>query len=111
MGELITKERLFIQGEDGQMILSPEAVEDIYDMETEMKKIKKAYDKYKKAILDGMEAYNLKKCETDDLLVTYVEPTERIGLDTKKLWEKHADIAFECQTFSPVKASIRITVR
>lgn len=111
MGELITKENLFIQGEDGQMILSPDAAEDIYDMEMEMKKIKKIYDKYKKAILAGMEAYGLKKFESDDLLVTYVEPTERYSIDTNKLWDEYKDIAFKCEKCSPVKASIRITVR
>ena len=111
MGDLITKESLFIEGADGQMVLSEDAVDSIRNTEILMKKLKKDYDKYKKAILDGMEAYGLKKVETDELVVTYVEPTERIGIDQDRLWAEHRDIAFECQKFSPVKASIRITVR
>lgn len=111
MKELITKESLFVKGEDGQMILSQDAIDSIRNTEIIMKKMKKDYEKYKKAVLEGMEAYGLKKVETDELLVTYVEPTERIGIDNDKLWSEYADIAFKCQKFSKVKASVRITVR
>ena len=111
MGALITKEMLFIKNDEGQMVLAPSAVEDIHDIEVAIKEMNKTYKKYKAALLAGMEAYGLKKCETDDLLVTYVEPTERIDIDRDRLWAEHKDIAFECQKFTPVKSSIRITVR
>lgn len=112
MGQLVTKEMLFVKDEQsGEMILSPSTIEEVREMEVQMKKIKKEYDKYKKAMLEGMETYGLKKVETDDLLVTYVEPTERTSIDTDKLWSEHKDVAFACQKTSPVKSSIRITVR
>ena len=111
MGELITKEMLFVKNDDGQMIISPSAIEDICILETQIKRMNKEYKKYKAALLAGMEAYGLKKCETDDLLVTYVEPTERIDIDRDKLWAEYRDIAFKCQKDVPVKSSIRITVR
>ena len=111
MGELITKEMLFIKNDDGQMVLSPNAIEEIHGMEVTMKEMNKTYKKYKAALLAGMEAYGLKKVDTEDLLVTYIEPTERYSIDTDKLWKEYKDIAFKCEKCSPVKPSIRITVR
>lgn len=111
MSDIITYDKLFVKGEDGQMVLSQNAIDSIRNTEIIMKKLKKDYDKYKKAVLEGMEAYGLKKVDTDDLLVTYVEPTERISIDQDKLWKEYKDVAFDCQKFSPVKSSVRITVR
>ena len=111
MKELITKESLFVKGEDGQMILSEDAIDSIISIETEKKKIDKQYKKYREALLAGMEAYGLTKFESDDLLVTYVEPTERIGIDQKKLYKEYPSAAFACEKESAVKSSVRVTVR
>lgn len=111
MAELITKEMLFVKNEDGQMIIDPNMLETIIGIETEKKKIDKVYKKYKEALLNGMEYYGLKKVDTDDILITYVEPTERVSIDNDKLWSDYADVAFKCQKVSKVKSSIRITVR
>jgi len=111
MNELITKEYVFTTDESGNIIVSPEAIKSIREIETGMKAFKKTYDKYKKILLDGMEEYGIKKVDTDDLLITYCEPTERITIDNEKLWAEHKSVAFECQKFVPVKASIRVTVR
>lgn len=111
MNELITKEMLFVQGEDGAMILSNETVNTILQMETQKKEIDKTYKAYREAIKSGMEEYGLKKFESDDLIVTYVEPTEKVGIDTKKLYEEYPSAAFACEKESPVNASVRIKVR
>lgn len=111
MAELITKNSIFVKGEDGNMIIAPHAIERIHDIEVQKKALDKEYKKFKAALLDGMESYGLKKVDTEDLLVTYVEETERYTIDTKKLWDEYKDIAFKCEKCSPVKASVRITVR
>lgn len=111
MNELIKKEDIFIMNKDGVVELEPEFIELIREIEVQKKSLDKACKTYKKALLEGMEEYGLKKVESDDLLVTYIEPTERVVLDQDKLWKEHQDIAFECQKFSDVKASVRITVR
>lgn len=111
MKELITKDTLFIQNKDGEMILDPNALELIRSIEVEKKKLEKQYKKYKAALLDGMEAYGLEKVDTEDLLITYVAPTERCSIDTEKLWDEYKDVAFKCQKVSPVNSSVRITVR
>ena len=111
MANLVTRNDLFVKGEDGQMVLSETAIEAIREIEVQRKQLDKEYKAYRKALLEGMEYYGLVKCETDDLLVTYVEPTERLYINQTKLWEKYKEVAFDCQEFSPVKSSIRITVR
>lgn len=113
MNELITKTELFMPDEDGNMIVRPEAMASIRDIEKQFKDFEKSYKKFKKVLLEGMEEYGIKKIqsEDEDLLVTYVEPKEQIRIDNDKLWKEHADVAYECQKFVNVKSSIRITVR
>ena len=111
MKEIIKKENLFIKDIDGAMIIAPNVMETIHDMEVQKRRIDKQYDEYKKALLEGMEEYGIKKAEADDVVITYVEPTERYSIDTKKLWDEYKDIAFKCETCSPVKASVRIKTR
>lgn len=111
--ELITKADIFMMNENGDMIVRPEAMTAIRDIESQFKAFEKQYKKFKKTILEGMEEYGIKKIESedDDLLVTYVEPKEQVRIDNDRLWAEHQDIAFECQKVVHVKSSIRITVR
>lgn len=111
MSELITKDSVFIMNEDGNMIVSPEAAQAIHDIEVAKKTLDKSFKQYKKALLAGMEEYGIKKYESDDLLITYVEPTERLVIDNERLWAEHKDIAFECQKFTKVESSVRVKVR
>lgn len=111
MKDLITRNEVFIKGDDGNMVISAGAIEKIRDIEVQRKEFDKAYKKMKSMLLDGMETYGIKKADTDDLLITYVAPTERIGIDTDKLWAEYSDVAFECQKFSSVKSGVKITVR
>ena len=111
MNELITKDSVFVKNEDGMMIVSPDAVQAIREIEETKKSLDKSFKKYKKILLEGMEEYGIKKFESDDILITYVEPTERIDIDRELLWSKYKDIAFECQKFTPVSSSVRVKVR
>ena len=109
--ELITKNEVFVKDENGQMVVSPEAIATIREIECQHKNFDKQYKKFKKMLLEGMEEYGIKKVDTEDLLVTYVEEGEQVKMDNDKLWANYKNIAFECQKVVPVKSSIRITVR
>ena len=61
MNNLTTMQALFMQSESGEMIVRPEAIGAIREMDMQVKKQKKEYDKVKKLLLEGMEAYGLKK--------------------------------------------------
>lgn len=111
MNELITKQEMFVPDKDGHMVVSESAIETINSIERQRKEFDKAYKKMKATLLSGMEEYGIKKAETEDLLITYVEPTERMSIDMAKLWDKYFDAAFDCQKESEVKASVKITIR
>ena len=109
--ELVTKDMLFVKSEDGAMVLSTDAADAIRAMEVEKKRLEKQYKKYREVLIAGMEEYGLERFESDDLLVTYIPETERVSIDTKKLYKEHPAAAFACERESKVKPSVRITVR
>jgi len=62
------------------------------------------------AIKEAMEDNNIKKFESDSLVITYVAPTVRKGLDTARLKAEAPDVYDEYLKESPVSSSIRIKV-
>lgn len=111
MNEIIRKEEMFVKNEDGDMVVADNALAMLRNMEEQRKAFDKQYSKVKSVLLDGMEEYGIKKVETDDLRITYIEETERYSIDTKMLWAKYKDVAFKCEKSSKVKASVRIALR
>lgn len=111
MNELITKNEVFVKGEDGNMVISEDAIMKIRSIEQQRKEFDKQYKKFKAMLKDGMEEYGVKKADTDDLLITYVEPTERYTIDTKKLWAEYKEAALACEKVSDVSGSVKITIR
>lgn len=111
MNEIVRKENLFIMDEDGAMVVAPTAMEVIRDIEVQKKRIDKEYSAYKSALCEGMKEYGIKKAENENVVITYVDETERYSIDTKKLWDEYQDIAFKCEKCSPVSASVRIKTR
>lgn len=111
MNEIITKEQFFIQNKNGDMVLSESAVAEILDFEVKRKEMEKLGKKIKKVLTEGMEEYGIKKVETDDVLITYVEPTESVGLDQKKLKEEHKKVYFDCLKVSERSGYAKITAR
>ena len=111
MNALITKNEVFVPGEDGNMIIAPAAIEKIRSIETERKQFDKDYKKFKKMLKEGMEEYGIKKLDNEDLLITYVEPTEKVVIDTAKLWAEYKHVALACEKESQVSSSVKITVR
>lgn len=109
--ELITKNELFVMDDSGAMVINPEALPVIRQIQVEYKELDKKYKKFKKLLLDGMEEYGIKKVDTEDLLVTYIEPNTQTKMDTDRLWAEYKDVAFICQKEVPVKSSVKITPR
>lgn len=64
-------------------------------------------------LIAAMEAQGMKSFETADksMLITYVAPSVRQGLDGELLKKEHPELAQKYVKTSTVKASVRITVR
>lgn len=92
-------------------ILDGTTAKHIAEFERMAKEIKVKEDALKKAILEEMESKGLIKLDTDELVISYVAPTDRETLDTKTLKEELPDIYDTYVKISPVKSSIRIKLK
>ena len=73
--------------------------------------LKETNEKIKQEIMTSMENNEIKKYENDFISITYVAPTTKNTVDTKKLKEEYTDIYNKCLKTSNVKASLRIKVK
>lgn len=92
-------------------ILDGDTAVKIAEFEKRVKELKAKEDKLKKLILEEMETKGIIKLNTDVLSITYVAPTERESLDSKKLREELPDIYDTYINIKPVKSSIRIKLK
>lgn len=65
----------------------------------------------KNAIMQAMEQNGVKTFENDNLKITYVAPTTRVSIDTKKLKEDNPDLVKKYERFTRTKSSLRITMK
>lgn len=78
----------------------------------EMKKQMDEQEKMLKAeLLKAMEMHGIKSFENDRIKMTYVAPTTRTTLDTKRLKKDHPDIMEEYGKTSNVSASVRVALK
>lgn len=63
------------------------------------------------ALETAMEQYGIKSFDNDILKVTYVAPTTKTSVDSKKLKKEYPEIYKKCSNTSAVKGSVRITVK
>lgn len=83
----------------------------IIAFEQQVKTMKEKEDELKKVLLDLMEQNNVKKWETDRIILSYIAPTTRISLDSKKLQEEQPETFAKFAKESTVNASIRIKIK
>ena len=102
-------EILVVNGNDLQ--IKAEVSAQIKEFEKQVKEIKEQEEKLKEKIIEAMRANNLIKVETPDLIITYVEPTKRESINSKKLKEEKPDLYLEYVQVSDVKDSIRIKIK
>lgn len=82
---------------------------------TDVLKAKKKLDEQEAAIREqftaAMDAYGVKTFESDLLKVTFTPATTRKGIDSTKLKKEHPEIFEAYQKETPVKASVRFTLK
>lgn len=104
-----------IQFKDNSLILfenrSLDILKALKESEESYKKLEEQRDKLKAELLKAMEEYNLDKWENSEFSVSYIAPTERTSVDSKKLQKLHPDIYTEVVKTSSVKASVRFKVK
>lgn len=68
-------------------------------------------DGIKAKLFAEMEANNIAKIDTENLLITYVPATTRESLDSRKLRDEMPEVYDAYCKISEVKASLRIKIR
>lgn len=96
---------------EGVALLSPETSAKIAECERRIKEIKEAEDSLRQAILEEMEAKNLKSLETDEMTITYIAESDRESFDSKSFRSDHPDLYDDYIKFTTVKPSVRIKLK
>ncbi|MEG1582204.1 MAG: hypothetical protein RR334_03525 [Clostridia bacterium] len=88
------------------------AEEEFAKIETEYKLAEENLKQTRDEICELLAKQGKKSWEDDDgrIKVTYIEPSERVSIDSKMVKEKYPQIFSECQKLTNVKASIRVAV-
>ena len=97
--------------ENGEYGLVSDAINTIVEIEKQIKDLKSLQDSYKENLLKEMEENNVLKVDTEELSISYVAPSTRETLDSKKLKEDLPDIYDLYVKFTDVKSSLRIKVK
>ena len=104
MNELITIN-------DGVALLNADTSAKIAEFERKMKEIKEAEETLKQNILDEMSKKNILKIETEEMVISYIAPSDRETFDSKRFRAEHADLFDEYVKLTPVKASVRVKLK
>ena len=97
--------------EENVAVLDSEVSATIAVFEKQLKYIKEQEELLKKAILSEMERNGIIKIETKDLILTYVQSTDRETFDSKAFRRDCPDMYDEYVRLSPVKPSVRIKLK
>lgn len=88
-----------------------EAEAAIKNFELLKKEVEAQNETLKAQLLEAMKAQGVKSFENDVLKITYVEPTTRETIDSKRLKAELPEIADKYKKISKVKDSVRITLK
>lgn len=80
--------------------------------EKELKrKVDTRLDDMMSKLLEEMERKNIKKIDTPEILINYIEAIDKETFDKGKLKEEHPELYDDYVKFSPVKSSLRVKVK
>lgn len=87
-----------------------ELLEDIKSKEEELKLLKEKADKVKETLYSTMEKEGVKTVDRNKLKITYVAPSTRVSVDSKKLQKEEPEIYNKYVNTTTVAGSIKITL-
>lgn len=73
-----------------------------------IEKLEEVVKLFREAVLSEMQLKGIKKFDNGQISITYIEPTTRVSIDSKKLKEELPDVYKKYSKESEVKASIKI---
>ena len=107
-GRLISDVDLGVSEEELEEL--EELMEDIKSKEEELKLLKEKVDKVKEVLYDTMGKEGVKTVDRGKLKITYVAPSSRTSVDSKKLEKEEPEIYKKYVNTTTVEGSIKITL-
>lgn len=83
----------------------------LQELEIQSKNIKAQQDSLRENLLQAMEKYDVEKWDNELMTITYVKPTTKTTLDSKKIKEELPEVFTKYSKTSNVKSSIRIKLK
>lgn len=74
-----------------------------------IEKLEEVVKLFREAVLSEMQLKGIKKFDNGQISITYIEPTTRVSIDSKKLKEELPDVYSKYSKISDVKASVKIS--
>lgn len=100
-----------IKIENGLEIATQQLVDEALEIKYLEEKLKVKKDSLTLSLLEEMRNKGIKKIETPDVIISYIDESERETLDSKRFRSENPDLYDEYVKFTPVKASIRIKAK
>jgi hypothetical protein len=100
-----------IRIESQTALLDPKVSSKLAEFERMAKEIKAKEDELKQRILAEMEEHGILKIDTDELTITYVQPSNRETFDSRAFRKDNPDLYDEYVKMGYVSPSIRIKVK
>lgn len=92
-------------------VLNTATINMIVDLDKRKKEIETAEGIIRNAVLCEMREKKISKIESEELVISYVAPTDKESFDSKTFRADHPDMYDEYIKFSSVKDSIRIKIK
>lgn len=102
---------IVVDQETGELTVPEHIINAIRQNELAIKEAKRANETFKERLLQAMETYGVKSIKAEGMSVAYIEEHETLRLDTKAVKENYPRVYDECSKLSPVKASVRVTIK
>ena len=83
----------------------------IKTLEEQKKRAEAEMAKFKEKLISAMEERGVKSMDMGNIKITYIAPSCRETIDSKKLKAEYPEIAEKLKKSTKTKASVRITVR
>lgn len=100
-----------IKVENNTAVISSEFSKQVAYIKEQLKELKKIDDEYTAMIQKAMEQYKIVKIENADLVINYIQGTDRETFDSKAFKQDNPDIYDEYVKITPVKPTVRIKVK
>ena len=100
-----------IKIENNLILASDTLINEALEIKVLEEKLKAKKDNLTLTLLEEMKEKNIKKIETPDVIISYIDETERETFDSKEFRKNFPDMYDEYVKFTPIKASIRIKAK